>query len=87
MFYLLKIFYLNSLWQSKGPELLLKAGGLHKFMNWDGALLTVISFFIFLVQIVRNISKKLVIKTIRLQFLKDFYTVIYLMQCKENYLK
>lgn len=26
----------------KGPELLIKAGGLHKFMNWDGALLTVI---------------------------------------------
>ena len=26
----------------KGPELLKKAGGLHKFMNWDGALLTVI---------------------------------------------
>ena len=25
----------------KGPELLKKAGGLHKFMNWDGALLTV----------------------------------------------
>jgi queuine tRNA-ribosyltransferase len=26
--------------QKKGPELLKKAGGLHKFMNWDGALLT-----------------------------------------------
>ena len=25
----------------KGVETLLKAGGLHKFMNWDGALLTV----------------------------------------------
>ncbi len=24
----------------QGPELLKKAGGLHKFMNWDGALLT-----------------------------------------------
>jgi queuine tRNA-ribosyltransferase catalytic subunit len=24
-----------------GPELLIKAGGLHKFMSWDGALLTV----------------------------------------------
>ena len=24
----------------KGPELLKKAGGFHKFMNWDGALLT-----------------------------------------------
>ena len=25
----------------QGPELLDKAGGLHKFMNWDRALLTV----------------------------------------------
>ena len=25
----------------QGPELLSKAGGLHKFMNWDRALLTV----------------------------------------------
>jgi len=24
----------------QGPELLKKAGGLHKFMNWNGALLT-----------------------------------------------
>ena len=31
--------YIHSI---KGPELLKKAGGLHKFMNWDGALLTVI---------------------------------------------
>ena len=26
--------------KKKGPELLKKVGGLHKWMNWDGALLT-----------------------------------------------
>ena len=36
-----KVIIRRILFELKGPELLKKAGGLHKFMNWDGALLTV----------------------------------------------